>query len=123
MKAATRERNPASMISRRTALKAGLGLLGSLSFMSGDASSDDAPPDIFIVVLDALQARSLPMYGCPRNTAPFLSDIARRAKVFERCYAGASWTKPSVTSILTGLLPLEHGCAKNDVKVPAASVM
>jgi len=59
-------------------------------------------------VLDSLRARSLPFYGHSWDTAPFLSDLATRSTLFERCYAAATWTRPSVTSILSGLPPLEH---------------
>lgn len=71
------------------------------------AASD--PPDIVVVVLDALRAATLPIYGNPRDTAPFLSILARQATLFKHCYSTALWTRPAITGLLTGLLPIEHG--------------
>ena len=99
-------------LSRRSFLRGlgasalGVGLTGC--GRSGDLAPGDGRPDIVLLVLDSLRARSLPIYGHSRDTAPFLSDLATRSTLFERCYAAATWTRPSVTSILTGLPPLEH---------------
>jgi arylsulfatase A-like enzyme len=79
----------------------GLGLLGCQRIPEGQ-------PDIVLLVLDSLRAASLPFYGHSRNTARFLSKLARRSTVFTRCYSAATWTRPSVTSILSGLPPLAH---------------
>lgn len=49
------------------------------------------------------------VYGYPRPTTPRLEQFARDALVFRRAYATASWTRPSVASILTGLSPRHHG--------------
>lgn len=84
----------------------GLGL-GGCSEPDPTTLHDDRP-DIVVLVLDSLRAQSLPMYGHPRNTAPFLADLAARSTLFEHCFAAATWTRPSVTSILTGVPPLEH---------------
>jgi arylsulfatase A-like enzyme len=73
------------------------------------AAANDPQPDIVLVVLDALRAASLPIYGHPRDTAPFLSILARQATLFKHCYTTALWTRPAITGLLTGLLPIEHG--------------
>lgn len=66
-------------------------------------------PNIVLVVVDTLRADRLPIYGHERNTAPFLTKLARRSVVFERAHSTSSWTAPAVTSILTSLYPFQHG--------------
>ena len=48
------------------------------------------------------------MYGHVRSTAPFLAELATRSTLFTRCYSAATYTRPAVTSILSGLPSLEH---------------
>jgi arylsulfatase A-like enzyme len=87
----------------RTFLGAGLGtLLPACDLFARK------PPHLVLLVADSLRAASLPIYGYRRNTAPFLSALAERSTVFDRCYSAATWTRPAVTSILSGLTPLEH---------------
>ena len=62
----------------------------------------DRPPVIFISV-DTLTARHMSLYGYERETTPSLEQFAKRATVFERCWANAPWTVPSYMSQFTGL--------------------
>ncbi|NOT32329.1 MAG: sulfatase, partial [Planctomycetes bacterium] len=66
-------------------------------------------PNIVLVLLDTLRADRTSAYGYPRDTTPHLAALARRGLLFEEAHATASWTWPSTASILTGLLPEEHG--------------
>lgn len=68
-----------------------------------------APPNVLVVVIDALRATRLGVYGAQRPTSPALDAFAKEATVFDRAYSTAPWTKPSVASILTGLYPEGHG--------------
>ncbi len=61
-----------------------------------------------IYLVDTLRADHTGVYGYSRNTTPELDAFARDAVVFERAIAHASWTKPSVASILTSRLPAQH---------------
>ena len=58
--------------------------------------------------------RRLGCYGHDRPTSPRLDEFARSAVVFENAFAQSSWTKPTVTSLLSGLGSLEHGVVKRD---------
>jgi arylsulfatase A-like enzyme len=58
--------------------------------------------------VDTLRADHTGVYGYPRRTTPELDAFARDAVVFEAAVAHASWTKPSVASILTSRLPGPH---------------
>lgn len=58
-----------------------------------------------LVVLDAAGARHLGCYGSELPTTPRIDAFAREATVFERAYAQAAWTLPSVGSFMTGRYP------------------
>jgi arylsulfatase A-like enzyme len=66
-------------------------------------------PNILIVVLDACRADHVGCYGYGRNTTPNIDAFARKAILYRNAYSNCSWTKPSVTSLLTGLDCREHG--------------
>jgi arylsulfatase A-like enzyme len=65
--------------------------------------------NVVLIVIDTLRADHLPVYGYDKDTAPFLTEWASQAVVFERTYATSSWTAPSTASILTSLHPIQHG--------------
>jgi len=67
----------------------------------------DAPLAV-IYLVDTLRADHTGPYGYARKTTPELDAFAKDAVVFESAVAHASWTKPSVASILTSLLPGQH---------------
>jgi arylsulfatase A-like enzyme len=68
---------------------------------------DEAPLAI-VYLVDTLRADHTGPYGYARKTTPALDAFAKDAVVFESAAAHASWTKPSVASILTSLLPGQH---------------
>jgi arylsulfatase A-like enzyme/tetratricopeptide (TPR) repeat protein len=68
---------------------------------------------IVLVSIDTLRADRLPLYGYGRGSAPRLDAFARDAIVFDRAFAHAPQTLPSHASLLTGLLPFEHGARDN----------
>lgn len=67
-----------------------------------------ARPNVLCVVIDTLRADHLGLYGHARPTTPALDRLAARSLVVESMVAQSSWTKPSVASIFTGLLPSQH---------------
>lgn len=74
------------------------------------SSSDLEPkPNVILIVLDTTRPDHLSMYGYPRLTSPMLDAFARDAEVYEDAWSVAPWTPPSHASMLTGLLPAEHG--------------
>jgi arylsulfatase A-like enzyme len=66
-------------------------------------------PNVILVVLDTVRAKSLSTYGYPRATAPTLQRVASEGAVFERALAPAPWTLPSQATMFTGRQPHEHG--------------
>src|SRR5262245_9644750 len=71
------------------------------------AASPDAPL-VVVYLVATLRPYHTGPYGYARDTTPNLDAFARDAVVFEQAVAHASWTKPSVASILTSLLPGQH---------------
>jgi arylsulfatase A-like enzyme len=63
---------------------------------------------VVIYLVDTLRADHTGPYGYSRPTTPALDAFAKDAVVFEAAVAQASWTKPSVASILTSQLPGMH---------------
>jgi hypothetical protein len=62
-------------------------------------SADDRP-NVFVVVIDSLRAdRVRPSAADAAGATPALAALAARGVTFERAYAQASWTKPSVASL------------------------
>ena len=66
-------------------------------------------PNVLVVVLDTVRADHVSAYGYPRPTSRFLDQLANDGVLFERAYSTSSWTLPAHASLLTGLLPQEHG--------------
>ncbi len=65
-------------------------------------------PLAILYLVDTLRADHTGVYGYERSTTPELDAFARDAVVFETAIVHSSWTKPSVASILTSLLPGQH---------------
>lgn len=64
---------------------------------------------ILLIVVDCLRADHVSAYGYRRATTPTIDALAEKGTLWEQAYSTSSWTKPSVTSLLTGLYPSEHG--------------
>jgi arylsulfatase A-like enzyme len=66
-------------------------------------------PNIVLLVVDALRADKLGAYGARTGLSPVIDRLAAEGAVYKRAYAAASWTKPSVATMLTALYPTTHG--------------
>ncbi len=66
-------------------------------------------PNIIVIVLDAVRADHMSTYGYEYDTTPQLDAFAATATVLEPGIANATWSLPSHASLLTGLLPHQHG--------------
>ena len=79
-------------------------------------------PRIVLVSLDTLRAHHLGAYGYPRDTSPFLDELAAGGVLFERAYSAISVTSPSHASLFTSLYPLQHGVLRNGEKLDESFV-
>ncbi len=68
-------------------------------------------PNIIVVLSDTLRADHLGCQGYGVQTSPAIDHFSEQAVVFEQCYSQSPWTKPSIGSIYTGLLPSVHQAA------------
>ena len=74
----------------------------------GDHGAGRKAPLAIVYLVDTLRADHTGVYGYARKTTPELDAFAKDAVVFDAAIAHASWTKPSVASILTSRLPGQH---------------
>lgn len=65
-------------------------------------------PNIVLVSLDTLRAKSTSVYGAERDTTPKLAAMAKQGAVFDRAFTTYSNTMPSHMSLFTGLYPKSH---------------
>ena len=79
-----------------------------------DPPAEDASGPVILVVIDTLRADHLSQYGYDLDTSPGLAGFAAQATRFENAYAPTSWTRASVTSIMTGMNPLRHGVHRQE---------
>lgn len=71
--------------------------------------SEREQPNVLLVVVDTLRQDRLSCYGYDRQTTPHLDHLARQGLIFENAFTTAPWTLPSHGSLMTGLMPTEHG--------------
>jgi arylsulfatase A-like enzyme len=67
------------------------------------------PPNVLLVSLDTLRARSLGSFGYARDTSPFIDALARQGSLFGSTMTTSATTGPSHMSLFTGLYPVHHG--------------
>jgi len=88
--------------------------VGSIVPRFARAAARNAPPgaeapNVLLLILDTVRAKSMSLYGYERPTTPNLSRLGRESIVFDNAFATSSWSLPSHASILTGLWPHEQG--------------
>ena len=75
--------------------------LSELRIVEPDARADA----LVLIVFDTTRRDAVGLYGCKDPTTPNLDSLFRGAFQAERAYAPASWTIPSMASLLTGRVP------------------
>ena len=68
---------------------------------------------VVLVSIDTLRADRLPAYGYKGVETPAIDALARDGVLFENAYSHSPLTFPSHSSLLSGLLPPEHGVRNN----------
>jgi len=66
-------------------------------------------PNVVLLMIDTLRADRLGVYGNAGAKTPALDALAHDGVRGGRTFSQASWTRPSVATILTGLYPSSHG--------------
>ncbi|MEO8215596.1 MAG: sulfatase-like hydrolase/transferase [Acidobacteriota bacterium] len=93
------------------------GALASLACSPEQARSvpyarQSAPP-IILISIDTLRSDHLPAYGYGKVKTPAIDRFRGDAILFSYAYSNCPMTLPSHLSMLTGLLPPEHGVRNN----------
>jgi len=92
-------------------------LIGA-AWVASDAQKA-SPPDVFLVSIDTLRADHIHCYGYEKIETPALDSLAQDGIRFEQAFTPSPITTISHASILTGLLPSDHGVS--DFAVPLSA--
>jgi len=68
---------------------------------------------IVLVSIDTLRSDRLPAYGYAAGSTPELDRFAEESILFERAYSSCPLTLPAHATMMTGLIPPEHGVREN----------
>ncbi|MFB6150759.1 MAG: sulfatase [Haloarculaceae archaeon] len=80
-------------------------------------------PNVLLVVMDGVRAKSTSLHGYENETTPFLERFAASATKYTQARAPGIWSLPSHASIFTGLHVVEHGVVDlGDGLKPGATV-
>jgi arylsulfatase len=97
----------------------GFGL--AVCLLTAACEGGGAPPSarsLLLITVDTLRVDRIGAYGYAHARTPALDALAAGSVRFERAYAHSSMTLPSMASLLTGRLPVEHGVYGNFGRLP-----
>jgi arylsulfatase A-like enzyme len=125
LRLAARRQGATSPVAVLGALVLGLAVAGGAMRIGAPAAtapvrSAAAPaptgPSVILIMVDTLRADHLSCYGYTAHRTPAIDALAADGTRFARAYSQASWTRPSVATILTSLYPSSHQAVhKSDV--------
>jgi choline-sulfatase len=101
-------------------------LLAAASLLTCRTREPRAQAPVILISIDTLRSDHLPAYGYRGIETPAFDAFRRDAILFERAYSHAPLTLPSHSTILTGLLPAQHGVRDNvgfHLRVPANATL
>jgi len=82
------------------------------------AAAPAGAPNVVLVMVDTLRADHLSCYGSTAVRTPHIDALAADGMRWANTFAQASWTRPSVATILTGLYPSSHGAMHKADRLP-----
>jgi arylsulfatase len=98
-------------------------LAAGLLALAGACGGPPGPArSVVLITCDTLRADRLGVYGYARPTSPRLDALARQGVVFDAAYASAPWTRPALSSLMTGRYPEEVGAAPGNLRRMPAEV-
>ena len=74
-----------------------------------EAEPPPSAPNILFLVVDALRARSLGLYGERLPVSPHIDALSRRGRVYDLAWTQYTWTVPSFISYMLAQYPRTHG--------------
>jgi len=108
----------------KLALETSSGKPGTVALWANPLLTTQAPrdrPNILVYMIDTLRADHTSVYGYARDTTPFLKRLGAHGLVFDDCIVQATWTKPSVASLMTSLYSFTHGIIHDYDTIPRGS--
>ncbi len=93
----------------------------TLLFLAAGCGQKQRRNNLILVTLDTTRADRLGCYGYTNNT-PALDSLAARGTLFENTYTCIPITLPAHATLLTGLLPPEHGVRMNGENALPSSI-
>jgi arylsulfatase len=110
-------------------LTAGFALAAGSVALRGPVPRPPPPPpaarpgaaSILLVSVDTLRADHLGLYGYRRATSPRIDAWFASGRVYDSAYSTEASTAPSLVSLLTGLLPQQHGVRLLYQRIPDAT--
>jgi len=78
-------------------------------FLLGCSDGQVGRGDIILITVDTLRRDHMSIYGYERSTTPNLDKFFAGQSIYTRAYSTETNTPASVASILSGLLPQQHG--------------
>ncbi|HED66626.1 MAG TPA: tetratricopeptide repeat protein [Planctomycetes bacterium] len=72
-------------------------------------------PNLLLITIDTVRADHLGAYGATEADTPVIDSLAAEGTLFEEAYSPAPMTLPAHATLLTGLLPPQHGARVNGV--------
>jgi len=85
----------------------------------GGEAAESVP--VILLLLDTLRWDALSCYGHSQRLTPHLDRFCSEAIQFEMARAQASWTKPSIATLLTSTYPRQHGARGRADRIRSAS--
>lgn len=85
-------------------------------------AEDSLSPNILLITVDSLRPDHLGCYGYPKNTSPNIDQLAKEGVIFTQAIAQASWTWPSIHSLITSTYPFTHKVYFYDKSLPNAAL-
>lgn len=79
------------------------------SSRASSLATEPSDTNVLLITLSSVGAKSLSLYGYPRDTTPQLERWADRGIVFDQAWSVASWSLPAHATLLTGQYPSELG--------------
>ncbi len=84
-----------------------------LSLACSRAETPREQPPVIVISIDTLRADHLPAYGYRAIATPAIDALRADGILYSSAWSHAPTTLPSHTSLLTGLLPYQHGVRNN----------
>jgi arylsulfatase A-like enzyme len=98
------------MIHRRgTWLGFALAIAAFFSSTRIGVAAEGRPPNIVLILTDNQGAWTLGCYGNPDIRTPNIDRLAREGMLFENCFSSNAVCSPTRATLLTGLMPSQHG--------------